>query len=227
MLTTFQLYYNCTMKLTKLKKTELPREKMERYGAKRLKNFELIAIILGSGIKGCNVLELARKIEKLVMQKSLNNVTLRDLQSIRGLGRTKATQILAVISLLERYTDSGNSEMISAKDVWNLCADFRASKKEHVVAFYLDTQRKLIERRIISIGTLDTSLVHPREIFEPALHLSAAGVVLVHNHPSGNLEPSDEDIAITKRVSDAGDLLGIALIDHLIVTEKEFQIIDL
>lgn len=215
------------MKLTELKKTELPREKMERYGAMRLKNFELIAIILGSGVKGCNVLELARKIEKLIVQKSARNITLDDLLKIHGLGKAKAVQILAVISLVNRFTESDNAEKLSTRDIWNLCADFRASKKEHVVAFYLDTQQKLIERRLISIGTLDSSLVHPREIFEPALQLSAAEIVLAHNHPSGSLEPSDEDIAITKRVADAGDLLGIALVDHIIVSDKEFKIIEL
>ncbi|MCB0540705.1 MAG: hypothetical protein KDE33_24525, partial [Bacteroidetes bacterium] len=162
------------MKVTELKKTELPREKMEKYGAKRLKNFELIAIVLGSGIKGCNVLELARKIEKLIIQKSANNVTLEDLRKIRGLGKTKAIQVLAIISLVDRLGSGQNSNILSIKDVWNLCSDFRSSKKEHIVAFYLDTQQKLIERRIISVGTLDTSLAHPREVFEPALQLSAA-----------------------------------------------------
>lgn len=214
------------MKLNDLKKTELPREKMEKYGAKRLKNFELMAIILGSGIKGCNVLELARKIEKLITQKSLNSVTIEDLQKIRGLGKTKAIQILAVISLVNRLGSESDIGVLSSKDIWNLSADFRSSKKEHVVAFYLDTQQKLIERRIVSIGTLDTSLLHPREVFEPALQLSAAGVVLAHNHPSGSLEPSDEDLAITKRIADAGDLLGITLVAHVIVSDKEFAVID-
>ena len=214
------------MKVTELKKTELPREKMEKYGAKRLKNFELIAIVLGSEIKGCNVLELARKIEKLIIQKSANNVTLEDLRKIRGLGKTKAIQVLAIISLVDRLGSGQNSNILSIKDVWNLCSDFRSSKKEHIVAFYLDTQQKLIERRIISVGTLDTSLAHPREVFEPALQLSAAGVVLAHNHPSGSVEPSDDDIAITKRMADAGDLLGITLIDHIIVSDKEFRAID-
>lgn len=215
------------MKLTELKKIELPREKMEKYGAKRLKNFELIAIVLGSGVKGCNVLEISRKIEKLITQKSVNNVMLDDLQEIRGLGRAKATQILAVISLANRLGSEQNIEILSVKDIWNLCADFRSLKKEHVVAFYFDTQQRLIERRIISIGTLDASLLHPRDVFEPALQLSAAGVVLVHNHPSGNLEPSGEDIAITTRVADAGEILGVSLIDHVIVSSKEFRVMDL
>ncbi|PJA92728.1 MAG: hypothetical protein CO132_06365 [Candidatus Kerfeldbacteria bacterium CG_4_9_14_3_um_filter_45_8] len=217
---------NRNMKLTELKKTELPREKMEKYGAKRLRNFELIAIVLGSGIKGCNVLELARKIEKLITQKSANNVTLEDLRKIRGLGKAKAVQILAVISLVDRFGNERSVEVLSAKDIWNLCADFRSLKKEHMVAFYLDTQQHLIERRIISVGTLDTSLLHPRDVFEPALQLSASGVVLAHNHPSGNLDPSDEDIAVTKRVADAGDLLGITLIDHIIISDKEFKVMD-
>ena len=215
------------MKLTELKKAELPREKMEKYGAKRLRNFELLAIVLGSGIKGCNVLELARNIEKLITQKSANNVTLEDLRKIRGLGKVKAIQILAVISLVDRFGSERSVELLSVKDIWNLCADFRSSKKEHIVAFYLDTQEKLIERRIISVGTLDTSLLHPREVFEPALQLSAAGVILAHNHPSGSIEPSDEDIAITKRVVDAGDLLGITLVNHIIVSTGGYKVIDL
>lgn len=215
------------MKLTELKKAELPREKMEKYGAKRLRNFELIAIILGSGIKGCNVLELARKIEKLITQKSTNNITLEDLRKIRGLGKAKAIQILAVISLVDRFGSEHEAEILSIKDIWNLCADFRSSKKEHVVAFYLDTQQRLIERRIISVGTLDASILHPREVFEPALQLSAAEVVLAHNHPSGSIEPSDEDIAITKRVADAGDLLGIILVNHVIVSAGGYKVIEL
>ncbi len=215
------------MKLTELKKTELPREKMEKYGAKRLRNFELIAIILGSGIKGCNVLELARKIEKLITQKSANNVTLEDLRKIRGLGKAKAIQVLAVISLVDRFGGEREAELLSAKDIWNLCADFRSSKKEHVVAFYLDTQQGLIERRIISVGTLDASILNPREVFEPALQLSAAGVVLAHNHPSGSLDPSNEDVTITKRVTDAGDLLGIILVNHIIVSPKGYKAIKL
>jgi DNA repair protein RadC len=213
------------MKLIELKKAELPREKMEKYGAKRLRNFELIAIILGSGVKGCNVLELARKIEKLITQKSANKVTLEDLQKIHGLG--KSIQILAVISLVDRFGSERNIELLSVKDIWNLCADFRSSKKEHIVAFYLDTQQRLIERRIISVGTLDASLLYPRDVFEPALQLSAAGVVLAHNHPSGSIEASDEDIAITKRVVDAGNLLGIMLINHIIVSTGGYKIIEL
>lgn len=215
------------MKLTELKKIELPREKMEKYGAKRLKTFELLAIVLGSGIKGSNVLELARKIEKLIAQKSINNVTIDDLCKIRGLGKTKAIQVLSVISLVDRLGNEHGTELLSGKDIWNLCADFRSSKKEHMIAFYLDTQQKLIERRVISVGTLDASLLHPREVFESALQLSAAGVILVHNHPSGNLEPSDEDIAITRRISDAGDLLGITLVDHIIISDKESRAMNL
>lgn len=199
---------------------------MEKYGAKRLRNFELIAIVLGSGIKGCNVLELARKIEKLITQKSVNNVTLADLLGIRGLGKVKAIQILAVISLAGRLGSEYSVGVLSVKDIWNLCADFRSSKKEHIVAFYLDTQQRLIERRIISVGTLDASILNPREVFEPALQLSAAGVVLAHNHPSGSLEPSDEDVTITKRVADAGDLLGIILINHIIVSTGGYEVIE-
>ena len=127
---------------------------------------------------------------------------------------------------MDRFGSERGAELLSVKDIWNLCADFRSSKKEHIVAFYLDTRQRLIERRIISVGTLDTSLLHPREVFEPALQLSAAGVVLAHNHPSGNIEPSDEDIAITRRVADAGDLLGIILVNHVVVSTGGYKVME-
>jgi len=113
-------------------------------------------------------------------------------------------------------------EILSAEDVWNLCADIRDSKKEHFAAFYIDTQNCLIERQIISIGTLNASLVHPREVFEPAVRLSASSVILVHNHPSGNCESSQDDVEITKRLTEAGKILGMEIADHVIVAKDKF-----
>ena len=113
------------------------------------------------------------------------------------------------------------------RDSWKLCVDFRESKKEHFVAFYLDTQGKVIERQIVSIGTLDASLVHPREVFEPAVALHAASIIVAHNHPSGNLEPSAEDIEITKRLVHAGKILDISIVDHVIVAKGGWKVIDI
>lgn len=204
------------MKLKGLHRIELPREKLLKYGARRLATEELLAIILGSGIKGVNVLSLARAVLKH-LEKENNQPSLESLEKINGLGKTKALQIIAILEIARRLEEKEKIEILSAKDVWQQCADFRGSKKEHFVAFYLDTQNRLIERQIISVGTLDSALVHPREVFEPALRLSAASVIVAHNHPSGNLEPSDEDMAITNRLKSASAVLGVLVLDHIIV----------
>ena len=212
--------YTLYMKMKLLQKVDLPRERLERYGPKKLKDHELLAILLGSGVEGVNVLELSRRILKVVEQKGRQNVSKEDLKDIKGLGKAKISLILSLIELADRFSRNDNREILSPKDVWNSCADFRESKREHFVAFYFDTQNRLIERRIISVGTLDSSLVHPREVFEPALALSAASIIVTHNHPSGSVEPSFEDKEVTRRLVEAGDLLGIQIIDHLIITTK-------
>ncbi len=208
------------MKLKELHRVELPREKLVKYGPKRLQSEELFAIILGSGIKGVNVLTLARTVLKHI-EKNKNETSLESLLKIKGLGTTKALQIISILEISRRLQEKEKVEILSAKDVWQQCADFRGSKKEHFAAFYLDTQNRLIERQIISVGTLDSSLVHPREVFEPALRLSAASVIVAHNHPSGDLVPSGEDLRLTKRLKGAGELIGINVLDHIILSGSE------
>lgn len=210
------------MKLKSLAKVDLPREKLEKYGVNKLKDHELLALLLGSGIKNINVLELSKKILKNIEKDGVDKITLEKLLEIKGLGKAKASQIIAVIELGKRLHSNRNPEILSAQDIWNLCADFRNSKKEHFVAFYLDTQSRLIERQIISIGTLNNSLVHPREVFEPAIKLSTASIIIAHNHPSGTLEPSKEDKQVTERLKQAGELLGIEVVDHIILSKSGF-----
>ena len=209
------------MKIKDLPKVELPREKLEKYGVNKLADYELLAILLGSGIAGLNVLQLAKKILKEIRNIGLDEISFEELTKIKGLGKAKAAQVLAVIGLSKRL-NSEQPEILSAEDIWKLCADFRESKKEHFAAFYLDTQSKLIERQIISIGTLSASLVHPREVFEPAVRLSAASIIVAHNHPSGSLAPSQADTLITKSLKQAGEILGINLENHIIVTKDKF-----
>lgn len=204
------------MKIKDLPKINLPREKLEKYGPSKLADFELLAILLGSGIKGLNVLELSKKILKVIKKIGIKKVLLKDLLEIKGLGKAKASQIISVLELTNRFNED-KIEILSPKDVWQLCSDIRESKKEHFVVFYLDTQNKLIERQIISIGILNSSLVHPREVFEPAIKFSAASILIAHNHPSGILDPSGEDREVTKRLVEAGNLLGISVIDHIIL----------
>lgn len=203
-----------------LSKQDLPREKLAKYGSDKLTDAELLAIILGSGTKGMNVLALSRAILKRVTEVGRAQVTLDDLKSIRGLGAVKRLQVVALLTLSKRLQMQEEQEVLSTKDVWGMCNDFYGSAKEHFVAFYLDTQSRLIERKIISIGTLDANIVHPREVFEPALTLHAASVLVAHNHPSGDTRPSPADIALTKKIADAAQLLGISLEDHVIVSRK-------
>lgn len=210
------------MKIKDLQKVDLPREKLAKYGSQKLKDYELLALLLGSGIKGLNVLELSKKILETIKKIEIKKVTLADLLKIKGLGKAKASQIFAVLELGKRLNTTDKPEVLSASDVWNFCSDIRALQREHFVAFYLDTQNCLIERQTISIGTLNSSLVHPREVFEPALSFHAASIIVAHNHPSGELEPSDEDREVTKRLVQAGKLLGIDIIDHIILTKKGF-----
>ncbi len=210
------------MKLKSLPKVDLPREKLEKYGANKLQDFELLAILLGSGIQGLNVLGLSKKVLQKTKKKGLQNITFEDLLKIKGLGKAKALQIIAVLELGNRFTQNEKPEILTAKDIWLLCSDIKDSKKEHFVAFYLDTQSRLIERQIISVGTLDSSLVHPREVFEPAIRIHASSIIIAHNHPFGSLELSVEDKEVTQRLKEAGELLGVEVQDHIIVTSQSF-----
>jgi DNA repair protein RadC len=210
------------VKIKDLAKVDRPREKLEKYGTGKLSNPELLAVLLGSGIKGLNVVELAKRIVRLVERTGADKVCLETLLREKGLGKAKAMQVIAALEFGKRMGLEKKPEILTAEDVWKLSGDFRGSKKEHFAVFYLDTQSKLIERQIISIGTLNASLVHPREVFEPAVALHAASVIVAHNHPSGAPDPSADDIAITKRLIAAGKILGIELIDHVIVTADSF-----
>ena len=208
------------MKLKSLSKVDLPREKLEKYGAQKLAEHELLALLLGSGIKGLNVLELSKKILKVIKKIGLAKITLKNLLEIKGLGKAKTSQIIALLELGKRLNTENKIEVVSPEDVWKLCPDIREAKKEHFVVFYLDTQEQLIERQIISIGLLNSTLVHPREVFEPAIRYLAAQVVVAHNHPTGDPNPSTADIEITKRLVEAGKMLGIQVLNHIIVTKE-------
>lgn len=210
------------MKLKDLQKVDLPREKLAKYGSEKLKDHELLALLLGSGIKGLNVLELSKKILETIKKIGIKKVKLADLLKVRGLGQAKASQVFAVLELGKRLNTENKLEILSASDVWNFCADIRSLQKEHFVAFYLDTQNCLIERQTISIGTLNSSLVHPREVLEPALSFHAASIIIAHNHPSGELEPSKEDREVTKRLVEAGKIIDIDVIDHIILSKTGY-----
>ena len=211
------------MKIKDLPKVDRPREKLEKYGPKKLSNAELLGIILGKGKKGENAVELAKKILKKIALNKFINLQINDFHNLSGVGRVKALQIIAAIELSKRIiTKTTAVEILKPQDIWNELKEYRSKSKEYFIAFYLDVRNNVISKEIVSIGTLNASLVHPREVFEPAVRNLAAQIILSHNHPSGDPSPSEEDLKLTRQLIDAGKILGIEIIDHVILTKNNY-----
>ena len=212
------------MKIKDLPKIERPREKLAKYGPEKLSNSELLAILLRTGGKGMNVVEMANKILKKFSGSGLAKADFKELKNTFGLGPAKACEIIACFELGRRLLKNKQSALLlSPKDVWDELKDLRDHKKEHFVIFFLDSRNQEIKREVISVGTLSASLVHPREVFEPAVRYLAAQIIIAHNHPSGDSEPSEDDLIVTKRLAEAGKILGIEILDHVVVTKKDFS----
>ncbi len=204
-------------------RVERPREKIMRYGPGKLTDEELLAVLLRTGARGRNVLELAGDLLRRFGRADIAKARYAELRAVPGLGPARACEVLAAFELGRRYLNGKKTGVyLKPRDVWEELRDVREQKKEHFVVFFLDTRNQEIRREIVSIGTLNYNLVHPREVFEPAVKNLAASVIVAHNHPSGCLEPSDEDLSLTKRLAQAGKLLGIELLDHVIVTKEGF-----
>lgn len=209
-------------KIKDIPKVDRPRERFLKKGPDALSKSDLLAILLGSGIKGKNVQKLSQQIIKK-FGKSFLNITVDDLQRISGIGQAKASQVASAISLVKRYyADEKTNEIIikNYQDVLSLTYDLKEKKKEYLVCLYLNARNILLKKEIVSVGLLDKTLLHPREIFHPATELNAASVVLVHNHPSGDASPSEKDIQIIERIALAGEIMGIPVIDFVIVSES-------
>jgi len=212
------------VKIKDIPKFDRPREKMEKYGPGRLSDAELLAILLRTGTKDLNVLKLAQKVLQKFEKEKFVDVSIDDLKDIHGLGIVKSCEILACFELGRRMLkEKKSSILLSPKDVWERMEDIRASKKEHFVVFYLDSRNQEIQKEIISVGTLNESLVHPREVFESAIKNNAASIIIAHNHPSGDLEPSQSDIDVTKKLIHAGKILDIKIVSHVIVTKDKWN----
>jgi len=202
-----------------------PREKIMRLGASALRDDELVAAIIGKGTRGNDVFSIAREVVALLKTEI---PTFRELTMIRGVGEGKAAVLLACFELARRF---GKSEEISpftltcSEDVLKLheIDSLRHGRQEHFFVITLNGAHEVIHAHLISKGTVNQSLVHPREVFAEAIAERAAAIVCVHNHPSGNLTPSKEDEEITRRLEEAGKLLGIPLLDHIIVSKNGFQ----
>ncbi len=211
--------------MTKIKdipKVDRPREKFLKKGSDALSKSDLLAILLGSGIKGKNVQKLSQQIIKK-FGKNFLNITVDDLQKVSGIGQAKALQIASAISLVKRfYDDDQTNEVVikNSQDVASLTYDLRNKKKEHLVCLYLNARNVLLKKEVVSVGLADKTLLHPREIFYPATELNAASVILIHNHPSGDSSPSEKDIQIVEKITKAGGIMGIPVLDFVIVSEK-------
>jgi len=208
-------------KINELISFDKPREKFKEKGASALKDYELLAIVLGSGTKDKDVLKLSKEIIKL-FESDFENVTLDKLILIHGLGIAKALQILSAIELSKRYLIKQNQKISSAEDIYNELQEYKNKNQEHFLTITLDGANHIIEKRVVFIGTLNHSLVHPREVFADAITDRAASIIIAHNHPSGSLEASNEDILVTKRLKESGNLLGIELLDHVILSKNGY-----
>ena len=207
--------------INQLNNFDKPREKLLKKGVKVLKDYELVAILLGSGIKGKDVFALSREIVKL-FEDDFDTLNLEKLLSIHGLGTAKATQIISALELSRRYLIKQNKKITNASEVYEELKSYKDKKQEYFLCLYLDGANHLCETRVITIGTLNQSLVHPREVFAPAVENRCASIIVAHNHPSGILEASREDIEVTKRLQESGKILGIELLDHVIFTRDGF-----
>ncbi len=208
-------------KIAELHRHDKPREKLAQKGPQALKDYELLAVLLGSGSREKDVFALSREIAAL-FEKEFEDLSLEKLLSIHGLGPAKAGQILAAVELSRRYLIKQNRRIGLAKDAYEELLPWAHRKQEHFLTITLDGASHVIEKRVVFIGTLNQSLVHPREVFADAISDRAAGIIIAHNHPSGQLRPSDADLRITRRLREVGDLIGIELLDHLIISKEGF-----
>ena len=202
---------------------DMPREKMLKYGPDNLTDGELLALVLGTGTREMNVLELADSIICRFGNAGLPYASCSDLSTYSGIGAARACKIAAAFELGKRFFQNKKTSIyMKPEEVWESMKDIRVAKREHFVSFYLDTKNQEIHREIISIGTLNISLVHPREVFWPAVRNAAASIIVAHNHPSGDVSPSRDDMATTKRLKEAGEILGIKVLDHVIVSREGY-----
>nr|WP_318247298.1 DNA repair protein RadC [Halobacillus litoralis] len=208
-------------------KEERPRERLLESGAKNLSNQELLAILLGSGTRQESVTDLAQRLlihfEGLVL---LKGATIEELTSIRGIGSAKAVQILAAIEVGKRMHQMRPAERYMIRSPEDgadfVMEEMRDLNQEHFICLFLNTKNQVLHRQTVFIGSLNASIVHPREVFKEAVKRSAASIICAHNHPSGDPSPSQEDIQVTRRLQECGKMIGIEVLDHLVIGDRKF-----
>ena len=209
-------------RITDRRAIDRPREKLAKNGAENLSDYELLMAIIGSGNKYADVTKIARDVRKLILLKG-STLTYEDLLSIKSLGPAKSAKIMASFELWRRQFEVTQRPIIdAAQKAAEQLKNIENKQQEYFVVLTLDGANRLISKRTVTIGTLTASLVHPREVFADAITDRAASIIIAHNHPSGNLEASEADKQVTHRIRKAGEILGIELIDHLIITKNGF-----
>jgi DNA repair protein RadC len=207
-----------------------PREKLAKYGPSALTVPELVAVVLATGTKKEDVMSMASRMIRDYGERTLSNQTnATSLAKELNIPLIKALQIVACAELGRRFFDRrehGRVIIRTAKDVYEYLKDLRTLSKEHLRGLYVNTHHRLIHDEVISIGTINSNLIHPREVFKPAIEFGAAAVILAHNHPSGVVKASAADIEITRRIVEAGKIIGIPLVDHVIIGKNKFTSID-
>jgi len=212
------------MKIKDLPDSSKPRERFLKHGKEALSDAELMALILRTGTINENVVEMCNRLIKEHGLENLFDCSLKELQEIKGIGETKAIQILAISELGKRYNQSKNSitKITKAKDVYNYFKDkLKNEKQENFYVLLLNTKNNIIKEELITKGILDSSILHPREVFRPAIKDSAAKIILVHNHPSGDPSPSKEDLNIARKLISLGEELDIKVLDNVIIGNEE------
>jgi len=208
-----------------LPKTRRPREKLTEKGPQNLTNTELIAILLGTGSRKQNALKLAEAVIRQFPLDKLSEVHLGQLLKTSGIGNGKATRILAALELGKRiFAPASVAKIIvrSTQEALRECRDIANKKQEYLFVLYLNARHELLQKEIVALGNVNAIRIEPKEIFSHALVSPCASIIVAHNHPSGDPAPSNEDIQFTKRVQEAGEILGIPMLDHLIITQSGY-----
>ncbi len=213
------------MKIKEMTEDSRPRERLLKFGIKNLSDSELLALVLEKGTKQENVIEMSsRLITKYGLDK-LSECSLKELQEINGIGQVKAMQILALFEFNKRHNMSKKpiKKISCAEDVFDLYHErLKDEKQENFIILMLNHMNNIVGEQLIAKGSLDSATTNPREIFKPAIKNSSGRIILVHNHPSGNIHPSEQDIELTEKLFESGKLLGIDIIDHIIVGNEKF-----
>nr|Q3AQF7.1 RecName: Full=UPF0758 protein Cag_1513 [Chlorobium chlorochromatii CaD3] len=213
------------MKLHDIDPDNRPRERFLQHGAAALSPAELLALILRSGSQQYNILDTCHHIINRFSLEKLSDVSLKELQQIKGIGESKAMQIVAIFELNRRLHYSRNQlrKIMAAGDVFEyMSGRIPDESKEHLFVLHLNTKNQVIKNELISIGTLNTAVIHPREIFKSAIRESAHSIIVVHNHPSGDVNPSNADKKITNELKQAGAFMQIEMLDHVIMSKTEW-----